>query len=298
MAKERLQKLLAGIGMGSRREIERWIEEGLIFLNGALAKKGDVASSEDKIEVKGQRVQISEKPQNKIRVLIYHKPVGEISSRFDPRHSRTVFDNLPKLSDGRWIQIGRLDINTSGLLLFTNHGDLAHQLMHPKHEMVREYAVRVRGEVTPTMIKALKEGVMLEDGSAKFHSIQYRGGDGSNAWYHVTLKEGRNREVRRLWQSQGVDVSRLIRVRFGEVCLPRSLRRGAYCELSPEEISKWILKDIGMSDPFAKTPEKAPQKAPSKTSQKPPQKAPQKALKKGSQKAPQKSPQKGRRRHD
>ena len=237
---ERLQKLLSQAGFGSRREMERWIEAGWVQVNGVNAKLGDSATSDDKISVKGRIIDNPLKIAYKTRILLYHKPVGEISSRHDPKHNRTVFDHLPRLKQGRWVQVGRLDINTSGLLVFTNNGELANRLMHPKYEIEREYAVRVYGQVSPDVIKALQEGVTLDDGVAKFKHIEYRGGEGSNSWYHVVLSEGRNREVRRLWQSQGVDVSRLIRIRYGQFQMPRSLARGDSHELSISEVDAFI----------------------------------------------------------
>ena len=236
MSKERLQKILSQAGMGSRREMERWIEQGLVTVNGVLAKIGESAGPEDKIGVKGRLIANPLKTLSKTRVLIYHKPTGEISSRHDPKHSKTVFDKLPYLKTGRWIQVGRLDINTSGLLLFTNDGDLANELMHPKYGLEREYAVRVRGQVSPEAIEKLVKGVMLDDGMAQFKRVDFKGGEGVNTWYHVTITEGRNREVRRLWQSQGVEVSRLIRIRYGKVTMPRFLTRGNVKEMTAKEI--------------------------------------------------------------
>ncbi len=241
MSSERLQKLLSQAGYGSRREMERWIESGLVQVNGTTAKLGDSATSDDKISVKGRIIDNPLKIAYKTRILLYHKPVGEISSRHDPKHTRTVFDHLPHLKQGRWVQVGRLDINTSGLLLFTNNGELANRLMHPKYELEREYAVRVYGQISPEVINALLKGVTLDDGTAKFKKIEYRGGEGTNSWYHVVLSEGRNREVRRLWQSQGVDVSRLIRIRYGKLYMPRSLARGDSVELTPKEVDDFIL---------------------------------------------------------
>ncbi|WED44147.1 23S rRNA pseudouridine(2605) synthase RluB [Legionella cardiaca] len=238
--KERLQKLLSQAGFGSRREMERWIEQGLIQLNGSVAKLGDVAGVHDKISVKGRLIANPLKSQEKTRILMYHKPVGEISSRQDPKHNKTVFDRLPYLKQGRWVQVGRLDINTSGLLIFTNNGELANRLMHPKFGLEREYAVRVHGQVSQESIKAMLKGVELEDGMAQFKHIESRGGEGTNSWYHVTLTEGRNREVRRLWQSQGVEVSRLIRIRYGNLSMPRFLARGNFMELSPKEVETFL----------------------------------------------------------
>jgi len=240
MSKERLQKILSQAGMGSRREIERWIEQGLITVNGVTAKLGDGATVDDKITVNGRLISNPLKIETETRILLYHKPVGEICSRHDPAHQKTVFDKLPFLKHGRWVQVGRLDINTSGLLLFTNDGDLANRLMHPRFGLEREYAVRVRGQVTPESILALQSGVQLEDGPARFKKVVFKGGEGVNSWYHVTLTEGRNREVRRLWDTQGVEVSRLIRIRYGSVTMPRFLVRGCVEELTAKQVESFL----------------------------------------------------------
>jgi len=240
MSSERLQKLLSQAGLGSRREMERWITEGLVQVNGVTAKIGDSASSDDKISVRGRIIDNPLKISYKTRILLYHKPIGEISSRRDPKHSKTVFDHLPHLKQGRWIQVGRLDINTSGLLIFTNNGELANRLMHPKYELEREYAVRVYGQVKPEIITNLLKGVTLDDGLAKFKRIENRGGEGTNTWFHVVLSEGRNREVRRLWNSQGVEVSRLIRIRYGSFQMPRYLSRGEWEELPSKDVDAFI----------------------------------------------------------
>lgn len=242
MSHERLQKLLSQAGLGSRREMERWIESGLVQVNGETAKLGDSATADDKISVRGRNIDNPLRMAYNTRILLYHKPIGEISSRKDPRHSRTVFDHLPPLKQGRWVQVGRLDINTSGLLVFTNNGELANRLMHPKYELEREYAVRVYGQVSSEVIKNLLRGVPLDGNIAKFNKIDFRGGEGTNSWYHVVLTEGRNREVRRLWQSQGVNVSRLIRVRYGHLQMPRSLARGEWVELTPKEVDAFIAE--------------------------------------------------------
>lgn len=240
MSSERLQKILSQAGLGSRREMERWIEQGLVAVNGKIAKVGDGATAEDKISVNGRLIANPLKGETKTRIMIYHKPVGEISSRQDPKHSRTVFDKLPPLKQGRWVQVGRLDINTSGLLIFTNNGELANRLMHPKFELEREYSVRVHGQVSDDAIKAMLKGVELEDGIAKFKRIEAKGGEGANSWYNVILTEGKNREVRRLWQSQGLEVSRLIRIRYGKLSMPRYLARGNYKELSIKEVEAFL----------------------------------------------------------
>jgi 23S rRNA pseudouridine2605 synthase len=238
--KERLQKVLSQAGLGSRRTMETHIIAGEVKVNGKTAQLGDSIGPEDAIFFQGKPLPNPLQDDDKIRILLYHKPIGEISSTSDPKHTRTVFDKLPSLSHGRWIQVGRLDINTSGLLLFTNQGELAHRLMHPRFGLEREYAVRVHGTVTQAALDALTKGVMLEDGLARFHKVEYRGGEGTNTWYHVVLTEGRTREVRRLWESQHLEVSRLIRVRYGKILMPPSLRRGEYYELTEEEVKRYI----------------------------------------------------------
>ena len=247
MSSERVQKALARMGYGSRREIERLITEGKIRINGQLAKLGDHVVAGDKVNIGNQRAVIKS-DVNRIRVLLYNKPEGEICTRKDEQGRRTVFQSLSRLKEGRWISIGRLDINSSGLLLFTNYGDLANHLMHPSSEIEREYAVRVQGKVTRDTINTLLNGVQLEDGFMKFEQVTDAGGQGSNHWYHVILKEGKNREVRRLWQSQDVRVSRLIRVRYGNLTLPRDLKVGKKIELSLEEI-KQLFSDVDLSWP-------------------------------------------------
>ncbi|MEN9916556.1 MAG: pseudouridine synthase [Pseudomonadota bacterium] len=237
---EKIQKILANLGLGSRREIERWIREGRIQLNQRPAKLGDRIDLTEKVFIDGKRIPLVASADFKRRVLIYHKPEGEICARSDPEQRPTVFEHLPPLRGQRWIMIGRLDINTLGLLIFTNDGELAHRLSHPSYEIEREYAVRVLGEVDEQVLQRLKKGVKLSDGMASFTHIEARGGSGANHWYHVVLKEGRNREVRRLWESQGINVSRLLRVRFGNVTLPEDLRRGQTRELKTEEIQKLV----------------------------------------------------------
>jgi 23S rRNA pseudouridine2605 synthase len=230
--RERLQKVLAREGLGSRREIERWIKAGLVSINGRVARLGDQADKTDRVRVRDKSVRMT---PSRRRVLAYHKPQGEITSRGDPQDRPTVFERLPDLHVGRWIAIGRLDISTCGLLLFTNDGSLAHRLMHPSSEIEREYAVRVRGEVSHETLARLQAGVVLEDGPARFDTIAEAGGKAVNRWYHVVLREGRNREVRRLWESQGVKVSRLIRTRYGPLTLERRLGQGRWRELGSDE---------------------------------------------------------------
>ncbi|MBT5293617.1 MAG: pseudouridine synthase [Cellvibrionales bacterium] len=233
---ERLQKVLAAEGLGSRREIERWIEAGRITVNGDVAQLGLKVEVGDVIELDGKRVKVETKKPER-RVIIYNKPEGEVSTRSDPEGRKTVFDRLPVSKGERWIAVGRLDMNTSGLLLFTNDGELANVLMHPSSQIDREYAVRVKGEVDEDTMRTLREGVLLEDGMARFTDIQPgRNATGANSWYYVVLMEGKNREVRRLWESQEVQVSRLKRVRFGNVFIPSSLKAGKYAELSKEQV--------------------------------------------------------------
>lgn len=235
---DKLQKVLANAGLGSRREMETWIEHGRVSVNGKLAGLGERVENEDKVRVDGNL--ISHQPESVIcRVLMYNKPEGELCSRKDPEGRPTVFDRLPAIKNGRWIAVGRLDLNTSGLLLFTNDGELANRLMHPKHEVEREYAVRVFGEVEADHLKRLQKGVKLEDGIAKFTSIRKLPSDEEslNSWYHVTLSEGRNREVRRMWESQGLQVSRLIRVRYGTLELQKRLPQGGWIELMLPDVN-------------------------------------------------------------
>ncbi len=235
---ERIQKILSRAGYGSRREIERWVAAGDILVNGVVATTGQAIDENDKVVLRGQVLKLASKLQARPQVLLYHKKAGEICSRHDPENRPTVFDNLPQLNSGRWIQVGRLDINTDGLLLFTTDGELANRLMHPSYEIEREYAARILGNVTDEILQNLQHGVMLEDGMAKFTRIRFEGGEGANKWYHVVLNEGRNREVRRLWESQGLVVSRLRRIRYANVELKRSLRAGNYEEMEIRAMRK------------------------------------------------------------
>jgi len=244
---EKLQKVLARAGIGSRRQIERWIEEGRITVDGAPASIGARIEPTARIAIDGRIVPLTEFTP-KARVLLYHKPEGEVCTRSDPQGRATVFDKLPTLRHGRWISIGRLDYNTSGLLLLTTDGELAHRLMHPSHEIEREYAVRVLGAVSDEMMTRLKAGVTLDDGPAKFDEVVDAGGTGANHWYHVILREGRNREVRRLWEAVGAKVSRLIRVRYGGIGLPRLLRPGRSEELEPE-LAAPLYESVGLATP-------------------------------------------------
>lgn len=233
---ERIQKVLARGGIGSRREIERWINEGRLKINGTPVGLGDRLKVGDQLQVNDRVVHWEKFAEQPTRVLLYHKPVGEVVTRNDPEGRPLVFTQLPKLAGSRWVSVGRLDINTSGLLLVTNNGDLANRLMHPSTEVEREYAVRILGEVPNTMLAKLKEGVELEDGKANFDKIIFFGGEGANKWYNVIVSEGRNRLVRRLWESQQVIVSRLMRVRYGPVVLPERLKTNAFYELTDKEL--------------------------------------------------------------
>jgi len=232
---EKLQKVLARAGLSSRRQIETWIKSGRVQVNRRTATIGDRVSLTDDIRVDERKISLSALQPPPRQVLCYHKPVGEVCTRQDPEGRTTVFKRLPPPKQGRWISIGRLDLNTAGLLLLTTDGDLAHRLMHPSYTIEREYAVRILGEVDDEMLKRLRDGVLLDDGKASFKRIVEAGGRGANHWYHVMLSEGRKHEVRRLWESQSVVVSRLIRIRFGPILLPPGLRRGHFVELDVKD---------------------------------------------------------------
>jgi len=234
---ERLQKVLAQTGVGSRREIEGWITEGRVSVNGQVAILGTRVTPDDRVLVDGKKINLPDSGAQDHRVIVYSKPEGVVCSRSDPEGRPTVFDALPKINQQRWISVGRLDINTTGLLLLTTDGELANRLMHPSYSVDREYAVRIHGQVDDAMLQRLKEGVLLEDGVARFTDIQASGGDGTNHWFHVVLMEGKNREVRRLWESQDVQVSRLKRVRYGCIFLPSRLKVGAWEELNTKEVN-------------------------------------------------------------
>jgi 23S rRNA pseudouridine2605 synthase len=244
---QRLHKLLALTGLGSRRDMEELIASGRITINGEVAKVGATVTPADVVRLDKRTLHLrfeAELP----RVLIYHKPEGEIVSQDDPEHRATVFDKLPRVRGGRWVAIGRLDINTSGLLIFTTSGDLANHFMHPRYEVEREYAVRLMGELAEEQMAQLRVGVELEDGVAQFDLIQDRGGEGANHWYQVVLREGRNREVRRMFEAMGLMVSRLMRVRFGPVNLPPRVKRGQMLELPPKEVAA-LLEWAGLAVP-------------------------------------------------
>ena len=231
---DRLQKVIANAGLGSRRQVEQWISEGRIRVNGEVAELGMRVTSADRVQVNGRYM--STRNSGRTRVLMYHKPVGELTSRSDPQGRPVVFDRLPSLSGQRWINVGRLDMNTSGMLLFTTDGELANRLMHPSSEVSREYLVRVLGDVKQQDILRVSTGVELEDGVASFDEIEPIGGRGANAWYRVVVREGKNRLVRRLWESQGFTVSRLKRSSYGPLSLPRDLSPGRWVELDRDQI--------------------------------------------------------------
>ncbi|MBZ9540281.1 23S rRNA pseudouridine(2605) synthase RluB [Modicisalibacter tunisiensis] len=233
---EKLQKVLARAGLGSRREMETAISDGRVKVNGQVARLGDRVEIRDRVSFDDNPVNLRADAEVPRRVIMYNKPEGELCTRKDPEGRRTVFERLPRLKGERWIAIGRLDINTSGLLLFTTDGELANRLMHPSTQIEREYAVRIMGHVQREHVVAMVEGVMLEDGPARFTDVQEFGGEGINTWFHVVIMEGRNREVRRLWESQGLTVSRLKRVRYGNIFLDKRAKAGEWVELTQEEI--------------------------------------------------------------
>ena len=244
---EKLQKVLARAGQGSRREIESMIAENRVSVDGKMATLGDRIDvhSGVKVRIDGRIINLQQAQKEVCRVLMYYKPEGELCTRSDPEGRATVFDRLPRLNGARWIAVGRLDINTSGLLLFTTDGELANRLMHPSREVEREYSVRVFGQVDDAMLARLRKGVQLEDGPANFKEIKFAGGVGINQWYDVTLMEGRNREVRRLWESQGIQVSRLIRIRYGNIKLMKGLPRGGWEEMDLENVN-YLRELVGL----------------------------------------------------
>lgn len=242
---ERLQKVLARSGIASRRELESWIEAGRISVNGQVAKLGDHICARDMVRIDGKVVSHDAGAALDRRVIIYNKAEGEICSSKDPEGRASVFDNLPRLKQGRWVMVGRLDYNTSGLLLFTNDGALANALMHPSNEVEREYLCRIMGEVNDEKLLNLTKGVQLEDGEAQFKSIEVGAGEGINRWFSVIIMEGRNREVRRLWESQDVQVSRLKRIRYGSVRIPHQLKRGQWTEMPGKDVNA-LAKQFGL----------------------------------------------------
>jgi len=245
---EKLQKVLARAGLASRREIETWIDAGRISVNKKVATLGDRVTGEELIQVDGKTMRLKDSVEAPM-AIIYHKNIGTICSRSDTEDRPTVFGDFPKIHHARWILVGRLDYNTSGLLLVTTDGDLAHRLMHPSYEIDREYAVRIYGDVTPSMLNTLQRGVALDDGEARFDKITDIGGEGQNRWFSVVLKEGKNREVRRLWESQGVQVNRLSRNRFGPISLPRRVKRGQHQALSRAELEQ-LYALVSLPSPF------------------------------------------------
>ena len=243
---EKLQKVLARSGIGSRRTMEQYIREGRIKVNGRPATLGDRVEADARIQVDGRPLGSRRLRPPRRRVLIYHKPVGELTTRSDPQGRPTVFQRLPALEQGRWVAVGRLDVNTCGLLLLTTDGELANRLMHPRYQLPREYAVRVYGEVPEPTLQKLRDGVELEDGPARFDEVERLSAtDGASDWYRVVLHEGRKREVRRLWESQGVRVSRLLRTRYGPVSLPRGMHQGELRELDAQELRR-LLAAVGL----------------------------------------------------
>ena len=242
---ERLQKLIANAGYGSRRWAERLIEQGRISVNNKEATLGDKATIADKVTIDGRLIDLKRYSEEETKVLMLNKQAGVICSNKDEEGRKSVFDFLPE--NTRWVMVGRLDLNTSGLLLFTNNGDLANKLMHPSSEIDREYAVRVLGRVSDEDIKQLISGIELDDGFAKFHKVTLGGGDGANRWYHVVVREGRKREVRRLWEALDFKVSRLIRTRFSDIRMPDNLRANQSELLKPKQVQA-LLNAVKLKD--------------------------------------------------
>lgn len=259
---EKLHKMLAAAGIGSRRDMEALILQGRVSINGEPAHIGDRVKPGDVVKVNGQPIRLEWRAALP-KVLLYHKPEGEIVSRDDPEGRPSVFANLPRLKGQRWIAVGRLDFNTEGLLIFTTDGQLANRLAHPRYEVEREYAVRVLGELSLEQMRTLTKGVALEDGIARLESIEAQGGEGVNQWYRAVIKEGRNREVRRMFEALGLTVSRLIRVRFGPLAMPPRLKRGMRLELKPEQVEE-LMRWCGLEAPSARSSERTVRKTSAK----------------------------------
>ncbi|HEX6006573.1 MAG TPA: pseudouridine synthase [Burkholderiales bacterium] len=255
---QKLHKLLAQAGLGSRRAMEEWIRGGRVTVNGTVATIGTRVSPRDIVRV-GRRIVRWPREERLPRVVLYHKPEGEIVSRADPEERTSAFDRLPPVRGGKWIAVGRLDYNTGGLLVFTTSGEVANRMMHPRYALEREYALRVLGTLKPEQLARLKSGIELADGPAHLVSIEDEGGEGANHWYRIVLAEGRNRIVRRIFEALGVTVSRLMRVRFGCIVLPRRLRRGQWLELPPAEV-KALLRELGLTYSPPANPRGVPQK--------------------------------------